>query len=134
MIKNAGWRRKRRAWQVRPRWRITRGDQIALGPGKADLLEAIDRTRAISRAAAELGMSYRRAWLLVAEMNASFVEPLVRTSQWRGEGASLTPLGLRALRLYRLMEAHSLAAVRGPIKQLQDLLRGSPARKGSSGS
>jgi len=123
MVKRAGSRRKSEGWQVRPRWRITRAGQIALGPGKAELLEAIERTRAISRGAVELGMSYRRAWLLVAEMNDSFRATLVETSRWRGEGASLTPLGRRALRLYRLMEARSLTAARGPIGELQAMLR-----------
>jgi molybdate transport system regulatory protein len=124
--------RRSAGWQARPRWRVTRGDQIALGPGKADLLEAIDRTHAISRAAAELGMSYRRGWQLVAAMNASFVEPLVKTSRWRGKGASLTPTGIRALRIYRLMESRSLAAARGEIRQLEALLRNPIAgRKGT---
>ncbi|HET6373897.1 MAG TPA: LysR family transcriptional regulator [Candidatus Polarisedimenticolia bacterium] len=129
MVKKAGSMDARGAWQVRPRWRITRADQIALGPGKADLLEAIQRCHAITRAAAEIGMSYRRAWLLVAEMNASFVEPLVETSRWRGEGATLTPTGRRALRLYRLLESRSLTALRGPIDQIRALLCGPAARK-----
>ena len=129
MVKTIADGRKSGAWQVRPRWRIMRADQIALGPGKADLLEAIARTHAISRAAAALGMSYRRAWLLVAEMNSSFTEPLVETSRWRGEGASLTSEGRRALQLYRLLESRSLAAARGPIAQLRALLRG--PRRGS---
>jgi molybdate transport system regulatory protein len=134
MVKKAGSRKKSGEWQVRPRWRITRADQIALGPGKADLLDAIDRTHAISRAADEIGMSYRRGWLLVAEMNASFVEPLVTTSRWRGEGASLTAAGRRALRLYRLLEATSLTAARGPIRQLHTLLRAPSNRRRRIGS
>ncbi|MGH9869790.1 MAG: winged helix-turn-helix domain-containing protein [Candidatus Polarisedimenticolia bacterium] len=122
MVKNLTPAKQRKEWQTRPRWRITRGGRIALGPGKADLLEAIDRTHAISRAAADLGMSYRRAWLLVAEMNACFREPLVSTSRWRGEGASLTSAGRRALILYRRIEIDSLTAARAPIRRLQALL------------
>jgi molybdate transport system regulatory protein len=109
-------------WQARPRWRITRGGRIALGPGKADLLEAIERAGAISRAASGLGMSYRRAWLLVDEMNGCFREPLVRTSRWRGGGASLTPAGRRVLALYRRIESRSRAAARAPVRRLQALL------------
>ena len=123
MVKKASSMKHKENWQARPRWRITRSGQIALGPGKAELLEAIDRTRAISRAAADLGMSYRRAWLLVAEMNRCFREPLVATSRWRGEGASLTPVGRRALRIYRRMETRSLTAARESIRQIQNLLR-----------
>ena len=49
--------------------RLMLGDEIAMGPGKADLLEAIEREGSISAAARALGMSYRRAWLLVETMN-----------------------------------------------------------------
>jgi len=116
-------------WQARPRWRVTRGGEIALGPGKADLLEAIERTRAISRAAADLEMSYRRAWLLVAQMNRWFRQPVVETSPWRGEGAALTPMGRRVLQLYRRLEARSIAGARATSKQLMALLR--DPRRGS---
>ena len=80
----------------RPRWRITHEKEIALGPGKADLLESIDREGSISAGARRLGMSYRRAWLLVQTMNGSFRSPLIRTAGkvgWRGGGASLTTTG-----------------------------------------
>jgi len=129
MVKKGGAGKNGRIWTVRPRWRITRAERIAMGPGKADLLEAIGRTRAISRAALELGMSYRRAWMLVAEMNASFSGRLVETSRWRGEGATLTPVGLRVLRLYRSLETRSLRAVRGPIHELKGLLAAPMTRR-----
>src|SRR5881296_845622 len=73
-----------RRWEARPRWRLTRGKEIALGPGKADLLGAIDRRGSISAAARALDMSYRRAWLLVETMNRCFGRPLVVTTRWRG--------------------------------------------------
>jgi molybdate transport system regulatory protein len=123
MVKKGTSRKGVAAWQARPRWRITRDGRIALGPGKADLLQAIDRTRAISRAAAELEMSYRRAWMLVAEMNASFREPLVETSRWRGAGAALTPAGKRTLHLYRQLESRSATVARLPLLELRKLLR-----------
>jgi len=91
--------RGRAAWEARPRWRITAGDDIALGPGKRDLLRAIEATGSISGAAAALGMSYRRAWMLMDEMNGCFARPLVETSRWRRGGAALTPAGVRALGL-----------------------------------
>lgn len=97
-------------WRALPRWRICRGDEIALGPGKADLLAAIQRSGSISGAARELGMSYRRAWLLVATMNRCFRRPLVATSPFRRGGAKLTPVGVAVLALYRRAEATSLAA------------------------
>ena len=71
------------------------GDQIALGPGKVDLLEEIDRSGSISKAARELGLSYRRAWNLVDTMNKSFKSSLVEGSAGgkKGGGAHLTTLG-----------------------------------------
>ena len=62
---------------MKPRLRILLGADIAIGPGKADLLEAIGRTGSISAAAREMDMSYRRAWLLVDTMNHCFHAPLV---------------------------------------------------------
>jgi len=110
-------------WQARPRWRVTRGGVIALGPGKADLLEAIGKSGSISAAAASLGMSYRRAWTLVDTMNACFARPLVATSRERRKGAALTPEGREALRLYRRIEAQSLRSVRSDLAALGALLR-----------
>jgi molybdate transport system regulatory protein len=115
-------RRRAVACEARPRWRIRRGSAIALGPGKADLLEAIARAGSISGAAAELGMSYRRAWTLVATMNGCFAEPLVATSAERRRGATLTAPGRRALRLYRRIEAKSVAAARTELAELRRLL------------
>ena len=119
----------RKRWEARPRWRITGAGQIALGPGKVDLLEAIDRTGSISGAAREVGMSYRRAWLLVETMNRCFVRPLVVTARWRGGGASLSDPGREALRLYRDIEARSLRAARGPVRNLRALLRTEPSSR-----
>jgi len=117
-------------WQARPRWRVTRGDTIALGPGKADVLEAIGRTGSISAAALALGMSYRRAWLLVEAMNRCFLRPLVATSSYRRRGAVLTAEGRRVLRVYRRIEIRSRRAVRADLVVLRRLLgpRVSPGR------
>lgn len=110
-------------WQARPRWRVTRGAQIALGPGKADLLEAIATKGSISRAAGSMRMSYRRAWLLVETMNQCFDRPLVATSRRRREGARLTDDGARVLQLYRRLERLTLAASGRTLRELSELLR-----------
>jgi len=125
---------RRDAWDVRPRWRLSHGATIALGPGKADLLEAIDRTGSISAGARAMGMSYRRAWLLVDTMNRSFLRPLVATSKWRGEGASLTPEGKRVLRLYRGLETRSLKTGRPLLAELRKLLKSTRAESARSRS
>jgi len=100
---------------MRPRIRITADDgTIAFGPGKAELLEAIQQTGSIRAAAQDRGMSYMRAWSLVRTMNAAFRSPLVekvRGGPQQG-GARLTKRGETVLRLYKQMakEAESAAA------------------------
>ena len=98
---------------VKPRLRVLLGSSIAIGPGKADLLEAIERTGSISAAAREMGMAYRRAWLLVETMNQSFLEPLVEAAVGGrgGGGAQITARGRDVLRRYRAMESKAAASV-----------------------
>ena len=110
-----------RRWEARPRWRLTRGGEIALGPGKAEILEAIQRSGSITAAARSLGMSYRRAWLLVETMNRCFVGPLVVTTRWRARGASLSDLGREVLALYRALERDSRRASRKTLRRLLSL-------------
>ena len=85
---------------------IACGDAYAMGPGKADLLDAIGREGSISGAGRALGMSYRRAWLLVDEMNRCFAERLVETLSGGGRerGARLTDAGRDALSAFRALE------------------------------
>jgi molybdate transport system regulatory protein len=86
--------------------RLLHGGEIALGPGKADLLEAIARMGSISAAGKSMDMSYRRAWELVDVMNRCFKGPLVETAKGgsHGGGAHLTPLGESVLAQYRAMD------------------------------
>lgn len=97
-----------------PRLRILIGDGMVLGPGKVDLLEAIGRTGSISAAGRELGMSYRRAWLLVDALNHMFPDALVRAAPGgsRGGGAKLTDYGRGVAAAYRRVEARARAAMR----------------------
>jgi len=85
------------------RVRVLSGSAIAVGPGKADLLEAIDATGSISAAARTMRMSYRRAWLLVHTMNECFEPPLVDAVKGgpAGGGAHLTDAGREVLAHYR---------------------------------
>jgi molybdate transport system regulatory protein len=82
------------------------GDNIALGPGKAELLEWLERTGSISAAAKAMGLSYRRAWSMVDTMNRCFREPLVSTAHGgaRGGGAALTDAGRNVLAQYRALQ------------------------------
>lgn len=106
--------------EVHFRLRITRGDDIAVGPGKIELLEAIAASGSITAAAKQLGMSYRRAWLLVDTMNRNFRSPVVAAESGgsHGGGTALTPTGTAAVRLYREAEAK---AAKGAARELAAL-------------
>ncbi len=110
--------------EVVPRLRFMRGAVIVLGPGKADLLEAIEHAGSVRAAASALGMSYMRAWSLVRVVNTEFRSPLVRLERGGAAhgGASLTPLGRRVARLYREMEQAALKAVAPGLAQLRKQL------------
>jgi molybdate transport system regulatory protein len=85
------------------RFRVDFSDACSLGPGKIDLLESIQRTGSLRQAAQALGMSYRRAWLLLDGLNRSFTEPASTASigGQGGGGVTLTPFGLEIIRSYR---------------------------------
>jgi molybdate transport system regulatory protein len=114
--------------KTRPRVRILIGSATALGPGKVDLLEAIAGSGSISAAARAMGMSYRRAWLLVDTMNRCFRADLVETvTGGRGGGGTrVTPMGLDVLRRYRHMEAKAEASVSDEVAAFGELLKETP--------
>jgi molybdate transport system regulatory protein len=98
----------------------------AMGPGKADLLEAIDREGSISAGGRATGISYRKCWLLVDSMNRTWAGPLIETrfNGGRGGGASLTDLGKEVLAAFRRLEQEVGDATSGQALSLltQDLL------------
>ena len=101
------------------------GDLIALGPGKASLLESIDQVGSISEAARQSNISYRRAWDMVDTMNRCFNEPLVEsvTGGKGGGGAVLSPLGKKVVEIYRDMESKASMATKEEWKSLQNHLK-----------
>lgn len=111
------------------RLRLIAGGTIAIGPGKADLLEGIARTGSIAAAGRRMGMSYKRAWGLVETMNAVFAEPVVSRSRGgsRGGGAALTETGQAVLAAYRGLEARlaeagaeEIAAIRARLRDMSE--------------
>src|SRR5688572_1517627 len=102
---------------------LVSGDRI--GPGKIALLEAIRTTGAISGAARALGLSYRRAWLLVEEVNDALREPAVTAEigGHRGGGAVLTSVGERVVDLYRSIESQARSAASGEFRAIAKLVR-----------
>jgi molybdate transport system regulatory protein len=95
-----------------------------LGPGKADLLERIRDTGSIAAAGRAMGMSYKRAWMLVETMNALFAAPLVE-SQRGGAGfggAALTETGAQVLALWRRLEAKAAEAAMEETAALEAML------------
>ncbi len=110
---------------LRPRLRVERGKEIALGPGKVELLMHIASTGSIAEAAEQMEMSYMRAWTLVKTMEACFRQPLVearRGGSARG-GATLTKAGMEVLRLYREMDAACVVATGKQWERLRRHLR-----------
>lgn len=108
-----------------PAIRILFGKASSLGPGKIALLEHIARLGSISAAAREMGMSYRRAWLLVEAMNQAFRVPLVTAVSGgkRGGGAVLTDFGAEVLARYRQIETKAARAVSRELASLTELLQ-----------
>lgn len=107
------------------RLRIVLQTDIAIGPGKADLLEGVKETGSIAAAGRRMGMSYKRAWYLIDTMNRCFETPLVEAVKGgrEGGGAYLTPLGEDVLRRYRRMEELSTRAVAEDLRALRNALR-----------
>lgn len=96
------------------------GEDVAIGPGKADLLEGIQACGSIAAAGRAMGMSYKRAWLLVESMNRCFTAPLVEATKGgrSGGGARLSILGVEVLVRYRHMEAVTKSAIESDIRSL----------------
>jgi molybdate transport system regulatory protein len=109
----------------RLRIRIVLGDGAMLGPGKADLLDGIRATGSIAAAGRGMGMSYKRAWSLVEEMNRAFREPLVASTRGgaQGGGARLTAAGEAVLSNYRRLEEIMAEAGAARIAALRSMLR-----------
>jgi molybdate transport system regulatory protein len=102
------------------RFRVDFAAPCSVGPGKIALLEGIDRTGSLSQAARELGMSYRRAWLLLASLNTAFREPVAVTATGGrgGGGAELTRFGQELVRLFRAFERDTQARALGAFKTI----------------
>jgi molybdate transport system regulatory protein len=111
--------------EVKLKIQLMKNDEIAFGPGKADLLEAIEKTGSIAAAAREMGMSYRRAWLLVDVMNRCFRGPLVEAGRGGSErgGTSLTTLGRSTLARYRALQSAAGKAAAPHLKKLKSDLK-----------
>jgi molybdate transport system regulatory protein len=111
--------------ELKPRFRVVCGKNIALGPGKVELLALLLETESLNEAARQLDMSYMRAWKLIKTMNACFREPVavaVRGGK-TGGGMKVTETGRHALKLYHQMESTALGATATQWRHLQKLLR-----------
>lgn len=116
--------------------RVDFGANRSIGPGKICPLEAVDKTGSISQAGRTLGMSYRRAWLLIDDMNKCFRQAVVsaRPGGSQGGGAALTKFGTELVQDYRAIEAAATAAAKSRLRDLETELRKSssePPRKTS---
>jgi molybdate transport system regulatory protein len=111
--------------EVRFRMRIRQAGTVALGPGKVALLEAVREHGSISAAARSLNMSYRRAWLLMDELNRSLKSPATISEHGgqSGGGSVLTPVGEEIIRLYRGIETQAYEACAAHIAALTKLIK-----------
>jgi molybdate transport system regulatory protein len=105
----------------------------SIGPGKVRLLEAIARTGSISQAGRTLGMSYRRAWLLIDDMNQCFRDAVVSAKPGgsQGGGAVLTEFGAELVRDYRAIETAAANAAEKRLRGLEAALRTSKRADGA---
>lgn len=102
--------------------RITLSESFYIGPGRADLMAFIAETGSISEAAKRMGMSYKRAWMLVQALNDGFGVPLVEASRGgKGQGASLSATGREVLERYRGMEEATRRAIARDVEALTRL-------------
>ncbi|WP_024539652.1 winged helix-turn-helix domain-containing protein [Comamonas badia] len=106
------------------RLRIYRGKTIAVGPGKIALLEAVAETGSIAGAARRMGMSYRRAWMLLEELSGALRSPAIETTLGgaHGGGTRLTPVGALLIRRYRDVEATASRAAAQDLAALTGML------------
>ena len=107
------------------RFRVQIKHAVAIGPGKADVLQGIAESGSLAQTGRRLGMSYQRVWSLVAAMNGDFIEPLVLKQRGgvAGGGAQLTPVGVQVLSIYRAIERDAERATARRLPQLLALIR-----------
>ena len=100
--------------------RLDFGPGQAVGHGKIRLLEAVREFGSIAAAGRSMGMSYRRAWLLIDELNTLFDKPVIATKHGgqHGGGAELTPFGSRVVEQYHAIEAKAHAAAAAELEAL----------------
>lgn len=110
---------------LKPRFRVVCGKDIAIGPGKMELLAALVETGSLNEAARRLGMSYMRAWTLINTMNDCFTEPVIVAERGGkgGGGMKVTETGRKVLALYQEIEETALKSTATSWRRLQELLR-----------
>ena len=111
--------------------RLVFGPDEMIGPGKAELLERIEKTGSIAAAGREMGMSYKRAWMLVETMNDMFRDPVVVSSRGgaRGGGAKVTDVRFAVLKEYRALEWLTRDSGKPHVQKLQSLLSDTSEKK-----
>lgn len=116
-------RSKTRPQAILLRPRIYIGEAIDIGPGKIDLLREVAAGHSISAAARAMGMTYKRAWLLIDTLNQGFGQPVVSTSAGGkgGGGAELTPLGEALVARFTALETKLNRVAQTELAALREL-------------
>jgi molybdate transport system regulatory protein len=120
--------------RIKVKAQVMAGAVIAIGPGKADLLDAVARTGSIAAAGRTLGISYRRTRDMIDILNACWGEPVVETAKGgsSGGGSHLTPRGRAVLDAFRALESALQATTRAHADALLDLLGPAAAAPGAA--
>jgi molybdate transport system regulatory protein len=113
------------------RFRVDFGKRVSIGVGKVELLEGIARTGSLSRAAREMRMSYRRAWLLLEDLNLSFDQPVAHATVGGrgGGGVVLTAFGARLVAGYRRLESGLQPLAQACMEEVQGHIKGGSAKR-----
>ncbi len=111
--------------------RIDFAPDLRIGPGKVELLEQIAALGSIAAGGRAIGMSYRRAWELIEELNMIFGQPVVvsKSGGKKGGGAALTPLGLTIISRYRAIERAATGVAEAHVAALDAEVAGKQKRK-----
>lgn len=104
---------------------VLSSNNVILGAGKIELLKSIDREKSLSKGAKVIGMSYRRAWLLIQELNKSLAEPVLITQKGgqAGGGSILTPTAFRVIAMYDRLTEEANQATAATRATVTDLLK-----------
>ena len=113
-------RRKTKLYLKTKNWIENADEALLFSKGKIDILELIDKHGSISKAAKEMGMSYKKAWRHIALLQEHLEDEILMTRKGAGEqgGTRLTPIAREFIENYRTMHARIIRYADAQFRQL----------------